>query len=118
MSRQTRTTEEVFNHHVQALVAGNLSEILVDYTENSVLITPQVVAKGKDAIRGLFEQLFKVLPGVTLSAKTVIVEEEIVFVEWTADSQLNTVPDGVDTFVIRDGYIQAQTAKFTLVPKA
>ena len=117
MNQQLRSTEEVFNHHVQALVARNLPEILMDYTENSILITPQVVARGKDVIGELFEQLLRDLPGMKLSARTRIIEGEIVFVEWTADSQLNSISDGVDTFVIRDGYIQAQTARFTLVPK-
>jgi hypothetical protein len=35
----TRTPEEVFQHHVQALGAGDLDEIVADYTDDAVFIT-------------------------------------------------------------------------------
>ena len=44
----TRTPEEVFRHHVQALGAGDLDEIVADYADDAVLITPGGVQRGKD----------------------------------------------------------------------
>ena len=35
----TRTPQEVFAHHGKALAAGDLDEIVVDYTDDSVVIT-------------------------------------------------------------------------------
>ena len=35
-----RTPQEVFQHHVQALGAGDLDEIVADYTDDAVFITP------------------------------------------------------------------------------
>ena len=35
-----RTPQEVFDHHVQALGAGDLDEIVVDYSDDAILITP------------------------------------------------------------------------------
>ena len=35
----TRTPEEVFAHHAQALGAGDLDEIVADYADDAVFIT-------------------------------------------------------------------------------
>ncbi|GLE52880.1 hypothetical protein ATCCBAA256_24400 [Mycobacterium montefiorense] len=39
------------------------------------------------------------------------------FLEWAADSAINRVDDGVDTFVFRGGMIRAQTVRYTPKPK-
>jgi hypothetical protein len=41
----------------------------------------------------------------------------VLFLEWAADSAVNRVDDGVDTFVFRDGMIWAQTVRYTPQPK-
>ncbi len=48
--------------------------------------------------------------------KTIHVDN-LLFVEWTGDSARASVSDGVDTFIFKDGLIQAQTVHYTLVPK-
>ena len=35
----TRTPQEIFAHHAGALVAGDIDEIVADYTEDAVFIT-------------------------------------------------------------------------------
>ncbi|MFH8440546.1 hypothetical protein ACH4D3_04810 [Streptomyces sp. NPDC018026] len=39
------------------------------------------------------------------------------FLPWTAAGAGHEVTDGVDTFVLRDGLISAQTVRNTLVPR-
>ena len=51
-----RTPQEVFDHHVQALGAGDLDEIVVDYSDDAILITPAGPIRGKDGIRAAFTQ--------------------------------------------------------------
>jgi hypothetical protein len=46
-----------------------------------------------------------------------MIEQNIGFLEWTADSDTHIVTDGVDSYVIQDGYIRAQTIHYTLMPK-
>ncbi len=46
-----RTPQEVFAHHVEALGAGDLDEIVADYAEDGVLITPAGVLHGLGGIR-------------------------------------------------------------------
>ena len=113
----TRTPQEVFAHHGQALAAGDLDEIVVDYGDDSVLITPAGAARGKDGIRAAFAKLLDDLPSATWNLRNQIFEGDVLFLEWTADSALNGVDDGVDTFVFRDGMIWAQTVRYTPQPK-
>ena len=35
-----RTPEEVFSHHAEALGAGDLDEIVADYADDAVFISP------------------------------------------------------------------------------
>jgi ketosteroid isomerase-like protein len=113
----TRTPQEVFAHHGKALAAGDLDEIVVDYTDDAVLITQAGAARGRDGIRSAFVKLLEALPNAAWDLKTPIFEGDVLFLEWAADSATNRVDDGVDTFVFRDGTIWAQTVKYTLQPK-
>ena len=36
----TRSPQEVFNHHAQALGAEDLEEIVADYSDDAIFITP------------------------------------------------------------------------------
>jgi hypothetical protein len=113
----TRTPQEVFAHHGKALAAGDLDEIVVDYADDSVLITSAGAAHGKDELRQAFAKLLDDLPNAAWDLKTQIFAGDVLFLEWAADSAINRVDDGVDTFVFRDGSIWAQTVRYTPHPK-
>lgn len=113
----SRTPQEVFAHHDAALAAGDLDEIVADYTEDSVVISPAGIARGRNAIRQVFEALLADLPNAQWDLKTQLFDEDVLFLVWTADSAVNRVDDGVDTFVFRDGMIRAQTVRYTPHPK-
>ncbi|OCB25037.1 nuclear transport factor 2 family protein [Mycobacterium intracellulare] len=113
----SRTPQEVFAHHGAALAAGDLDEILTDYAEDSVLITPAGVARCGQAIRRVFAQLLADIPDANWDLKTQLFDGDVLFLEWAADSAVSRVDDGVDTFVFRDGMIAAQTVRYTPHPK-
>jgi len=114
----TRTPREVFQHHAQALGAGDLDEIVADYTDDAVFITPAGVQRGKDGIRAAFTQLLADVPNAAWDLKTHIYEHDVLFLEWAADAAATFVEDGIDTFVFRDGLIQVQTVRYTLQRKS
>ena len=114
---RSRTPREVFAHHGEALAAADLDEIVVDYADDSMLITPAGVARGRDGIRDAFAKLLDDLPNAAWDLKNQIFEGDVLFLEWAADSAVNRVDDGVDTFVFRDGMIWAQTVRYTPQPK-
>ena len=111
-----RTPEETFGHHAQTLMAEDLDGILADYTDTSIVVSPAGVMRGKSAIRSFFSDLLTALPQASWDVKTTYVED-ILFLEWTADSKAASVSDGVDTFIFKDGMIHIQTVRATIVPK-
>jgi ketosteroid isomerase-like protein len=68
----TRSPQEVFNHHAQALGAEDLDEIVADYSDDAIFITPAGVQRGKDGIRQAFTKLLTEVPQVTWDLKTTI----------------------------------------------
>jgi hypothetical protein len=111
------TAQEVFSRHVAALSAGDLDALLADYAENALVLTPSGEYRGRAAVRELFAKLLEALPEVALEAQVTAFADDALLLHWTADSLLNRIPDGVDTFVFQDGAIRLQTISCTLTPK-
>jgi ketosteroid isomerase-like protein len=110
----TRTPQEVFAHHAQALGAGDLDAIVEDYSDDAVFITPAGTLRGKDGVRQGFTQLLADVPSADWTLPTQIYEGDVLFLEWTATSAATKVEDGIDTFVFADGQIRVQTVRYTL----
>lgn len=115
--KDTPTPRQVLDDHLELSRSGNEDDFLRSYREDSFIIMPNGVRRGLDGIRTCYQQLKKELPNARYIYKVVIVEYDIGFLEWLADSDTQTVSDGADSYVIRDGYIRAQTVHYTLVPK-
>ena len=94
-----RTPQEVFAHHAQALGAGDLEEIVADYAEDAVFISPSGVLRGHGGIRTAFTQLLSDVPNADWTLKTQIYEGDVLFLEWAADAGATFADDGIDTFV-------------------
>ena len=112
-----RTPQEVFQHHAEVLIAGDLDGIVSDYSDDAVFITPDGVRRGRDGVRDGFVKLLGDVPSADWDVPTQIFESDLLFIEWTADSEKTRVEDGVDTFAFRDGLIRAQTVRYTLRQK-
>ena len=110
----SRTPQEVFQHHAQALGAGDLDGIVEDYSDDAVFITPAGVRRGKAGVREGFVQLLADVPNADWALPTQIYEGDVLFLEWTATAAETKVEDGIDTFVFRDGQIVVQTVRYTV----
>jgi predicted SnoaL-like aldol condensation-catalyzing enzyme len=111
-----RTPQEIFQHHTAALMAGDVEEFVADYDDDSLIIAPSGVLRGRDGVRAFFTDMLGQLPNATLQALTQIFEGDVLFLEWTADSDKAQVRDGVDTFVFRGDSIGVQTVHCTVEP--
>jgi ketosteroid isomerase-like protein len=112
-----RTPQEVFQHHAEVLIGGDLEGIVSDYSDDAVMITPAGVKRGKEGVRETFIQLLADVPEADWDVPTQIFEGDLLFIEWSADSARTRVEDGIDTFVFRDGLIRAQTVRYTVINK-
>jgi hypothetical protein len=113
-----RTPQEIFQSHGKALLAEDLDGIVANYAPDAVFVTPAGVRHGRDGVREGFAQLFADLPRARWDLKITTFAADILFLEWSAGSDANEAEHGVDTFVFRDGFIQAQTVRYVLTPKS
>ena len=115
MAATTRTPQEVFGHHAEVLIAGDLEGIVSDYADDALFITPAGTLRGKDGVREGFTKLLADVPNADWDVPTQIFEGDVLFIEWTAKAANTRVEDGIDTFVFRDGLIRVQTVRYTLI---
>ena len=102
------STAEVLAHHLQAISQG-IDPIMSDYTEESVLFTPDGPIKDLAGIREFFATFLDNSPPELIQALTVTrqdVEGEVAYILWQA---VPFIPFAADTFVIRDGKILSQS---------
>jgi ketosteroid isomerase-like protein len=109
-----RTPQEIFQHHAEVLIAGDLEGIVSDYADDAVFITPAGVLRGKDGVREAFTKLLSDVPDAEWDVPTQIFEGDVLFIEWSAKAASSRVEDGIDTFVFRNGEIAVQTVRYTL----
>jgi uncharacterized protein (TIGR02246 family) len=119
-TRVQTDTRAVLDHHLGAFGAGDTDEVLKDFTEDSVVIGPDAVHKGREAIRAVFSGFFSGLfkPGtyeIALDAQQV--EGDVAYIVWHADCASATIPLATDTFVVRDGKIATQTFAAKIDPR-
>lgn len=104
-------TQKVLDHHWETFVNNDLEGVMEDYTEESVLITPDTTYRGLDAIRENFVNAFKAFPsgGSTLTLNKSVVEKDVGYILWQASTEDFELRFATDTFIIRDGKIIRQT---------
>ena len=119
MSLTILNSEDVLQHHLQALGQNDLEELLKDYTEESELWTQNGIISGLDNISSFFTYAFTLLPKdkSNLEIKKMIVEGDKVFLVWTADSPVINISFATDCFEIKEGKITWQTIAFQAVEK-
>jgi len=116
----TAWTESVVDNHLQRFGAGDLSGILSDYSDQSVFILPDgTVLRGVEQIKpfivGLLAEFAKPVSSFHLGQK--VIEGEIAYITWSAETADNVYEFPTDTFVIRDGKILTQTLGFKATAK-
>ncbi|MBC8075743.1 MAG: nuclear transport factor 2 family protein [Chloroflexales bacterium] len=102
------TTASTLAHHLKALTVS-VDEIMSDYTDESVLLTPAGDIRGLDGIGTFFADFLANSPPALLQAMRVMhqaVEGETAFITWQAAP---FIPLATDTFLIRDDKIIVQT---------
>ena len=104
-------TKEVLDHHWTAFQANDLDATMADYTDESVLITPDKTFKGLTEIRANFVYAFSVFPkdSTTFQLDKSIINQDVGYIIWQATSPKIKLTFGTDTFIIRDGKIVRQT---------
>jgi len=105
-----QSTQEVWQHHINAWQARDLEGIVADYTPDAYVILNNDVYQGKAAIKGLFAKLFSTFDRATQhEIDPALVLGKLVYITWRAEIDQRAIPMGTDTFVIENGKITYQT---------
>ena len=116
-----KSTQDVINHHLEAFGSGSVEGILEEcYTDDSVMISSDGVLKGKGQIRTMIDQFIGDFskPGASFEMGQMIVEGEVAYITWTAETADIRYDLGSETYLIRDGKIAVQTVAIKATPKA
>ncbi len=114
-----RNAQEVLDDHLNTSFNGTVDDDLErNYAPEVTVVSNWGVEHGHDGMRRMAQLLRSQLPECTFAYKMRIVAGDVGLLEWTADSPAGSVRDGVDSYVIRDGLIQAQIIHYTLTPSS
>jgi hypothetical protein len=114
MTAATRSPQEVFDHHGQVLGAGDLEGIVSDYSDDAILISQGETYRGKDGVRQVFTRLLSDVPQASWQLPVMVFADDVMYLEWKAQSADRRIDDGIDTFVFRDGLIRVQTIRYSV----
>lgn len=107
--RSRRGARQVWDDHLAAIRSGDPERILSDYAEDAALVMAGTVITGKESILRGFAAFAARIGGQIPTVTSVTACGEVVLVEYRLETPDLLIPDGVDTFVVRDGLIRYQT---------
>ena len=114
----TRSTQEVYNSHKEAIETLDFEKLAADYAEDAIFVTLDGSFKGREAIMtGFFQTIMAQFPDVKIHFDKVAIEGDVCLLQWSAEASAMTVPIGTAVFIIEDGLIQRQGEWFEIVPK-
>jgi len=117
------TTQEqqvlaIFDKHVAAFNSGSLDAVLDDFSEQSIVITADGVFEGLTQIRNVYRNLlaeFGVIDhgdSAGFTFDVTLVRDDMLVINWHAQSINYVFPYGTDTFVCRNGKVHRQSICF------
>lgn len=113
-----RTPKEVLHDHLEKARLGKVEEDLeINYSEDTIVLSTYGTYHGIEGLRFLAEKLSEEIPDADFTYTNILVEGEIGFLEWKAESSNAKIEDGADSYWIRNGKIVAQTIHYTVLKK-
>ena len=96
-----------------------MDALLSDYTEESVVLTPDTTLIGLDQIKALFANMGSMFPaeGSEFVLDRMDINNELGYIIWHANTPIVKIPLGTDTYIVKDGKIIKQTFAAKVEPK-
>ena len=112
-------TQSVLDDHLDAFANQDLEKVMVDYTDDSTVVTNMGVFRGLEEIEGLFADLFEEFSqeGSTIEVDDTVVDGEFAYLLWHGESPDNVYEFCTDTFHIPEETIDFQTFAGKIEPK-
>ena len=105
----SRTPQQVFQSHREAVEQLSIPSLMEDYAEDAILITLDEAFIGRNAIQDkFFELLMNKNPGLQITFSRVKIEGDFVIVTWSGYADFLKIPVGIEVLLIQDDLIQRQ----------
>lgn len=113
-----RSFQDVFEDHLKLSEAGDFeTDMKRNYSDEIVVLMENKIYRGFQGVRELALRLSKELPQAKFQNKMILLDKEMGMLEWTAQSEIKEVRDGVDSYLFRNGKIIAQTIHYTVTTR-
>ena len=113
-----RSPDSVLRDHLRLWKLGDVeSDIARNYSPAAVIVRGDRTYRGHEEIRASASDRSQDLPDGRFEYRAMRVEQDMAFLEWSATNQEAAIDDGVDSFLIRDGWILIQTVHYKVGPR-
>lgn len=113
-----RTAGEVLRDHLDLAQRGDVeTDIARNFAADCVLMTSYGTFRDHAGVRQAAALLARQMGPGGYNYIRQDWYEELAFLEWTADTDRASIPDGADSYWIRDGKIRAMTIHYSVEPK-
>jgi hypothetical protein len=108
-----RSAADVLRDHLQLREGGELEEDLRrNYATDVVLLSARGVLRGHDGVRASAAFLYEAAAGHEYSYHLTVADGRMAMLEWSAAGHDTRIVDGVDSYLIEDGTIKAQSIHY------
>lgn len=108
--RAPRKVHDVLYSHLSLRKAGRLEDDLREnYSEDVIVVDLYRTYRGHDGVRRSARILERSVGQASFRYKRIVVEDPVGYLVWSADGSTADVTEGVDSFLIENGRIKAQT---------
>jgi len=110
---------DIFNQHVTAFNSGDLEAVLNDFNDQSIVITADGTFEGLAQIRSVYRNLLAEFGNIDrgdsagFTFDVTQVRDDMLVINWHAQSLNYIFPYGTDTFVCRNGKVHRQSICFS-----
>lgn len=110
------TTKKILNEHLTAFGENDLNKIMLDYTEESKVLTKDGSITGLENIRAFFSELFIMIPaGSFFEMQQLSITKNVAHIIWNSKSSVAEIPFGTDTFFMENGKIKFHTVSAYII---
>jgi hypothetical protein len=114
-----RLAADVLQDHLRLREAGELEEDLRrNYAPDVVLLSARGVLRGHEGVRTSTAFLYEAAAGHEYRYHSTVEDDRMAMLEWSAVGHEMRIVDGVDSYLIEDGVIKAQTIHYRVRSRA
>jgi hypothetical protein len=115
-SKTARSTREVIEDHLRRRACGDLDgDIRTNYHPDVILLHPHGALRGHDGVRRLADRLSRYQSDGSFCCDRLLTADQMGVLEWTGlGGRTDTLMlEGMESFIVRDGLIVAQTVNYS-----